>query len=36
MKTMRRAGEDLKVVTDKDRSTPKGKWFWKLPPKEGE
>ena len=36
LKTMRRAADDLKVVVDKDRSTPKGKWFWKLPPKEGE
>jgi putative DNA primase/helicase len=31
MKTMRRAAEELDVVIDKDRSTPKGKWFWKLP-----
>jgi hypothetical protein len=30
-RTMRRAGDDLKVVVDKDRITPKGKWFWKLP-----
>jgi DNA polymerase family A/AAA domain len=30
-RTMRRAADDLKVVIDKDRTTPKGKWFWKLP-----
>jgi DNA polymerase bacteriophage-type len=33
-RTMRRAADDLKVIVDKDRTTPKGKWFWKLPPKE--
>ena len=32
-RTMRRAGDDLKVVVAKER-TPKGKWFWKLPEKE--
>jgi putative DNA primase/helicase len=30
-RTVRRAGEDLNVIVDKDRTTPKGKWFWKLP-----
>jgi hypothetical protein len=36
MKTMRRAADDIKkdglgeVVIYKDRTTPKGKWFWKL------
>jgi hypothetical protein len=30
-RTMRRAADDLEVVVDKDRTTPKGKWFWKLP-----
>jgi putative DNA primase/helicase len=30
-RTIRRAADDLEVVVDKDRSTPKGKWFWKLP-----
>jgi hypothetical protein len=29
-RTMRRAADDLKVIIDKDRTTPKGKWFWKL------
>jgi DNA polymerase I len=33
MKTIKRAGDDLGVDIVKDRSTPKGKWFWKLPPK---
>jgi putative DNA primase/helicase len=36
MKTMRRAADDIKkdglgeVLIDKDRTTQKGKWFWKL------
>jgi hypothetical protein len=29
-RTMRRAGDDLKVAVAKER-TAKGKWFWKLP-----
>jgi putative DNA primase/helicase len=33
-RTMRRAGDDLKVVVGKERGTAKGKWFWKLPSKE--
>jgi DNA polymerase-1 len=32
-RTMRRAGDDLKIVVGKER-TAKGKWFWKLPQKE--
>jgi hypothetical protein len=27
---MRRAADELNVIVDKDRTTPKGKWFWKL------
>jgi DNA polymerase I-like protein with 3'-5' exonuclease and polymerase domains len=30
-RTIRRAADDLKVIAYKDRETPKGKWFWKLP-----
>jgi DNA polymerase len=32
-RTVRRAGDDLKVVVAKERAA-KGKWFWKLPQKE--
>ena len=30
--TMKRAKKDLGVVAEKDRTTPDGKWYWKLPP----
>ena len=30
-RTMRRARDVLKVVVGKERNTPKGRWFWKLP-----
>jgi hypothetical protein len=30
-RTVRRASEELNVIPRKDRTTPKGKWFWKLP-----
>jgi DNA polymerase bacteriophage-type len=33
-RTLRRAADDLKVIVDKDRTTPKGKWFWQLPHEE--
>jgi putative DNA primase/helicase len=32
--TLRRAKRILRVIAEKDRATPKGSWFWKLPPKE--
>ncbi|MFZ2078818.1 MAG: hypothetical protein WAV38_19640 [Xanthobacteraceae bacterium] len=32
--TLRRAKRILRVIAEKDRATPKGGWFWKLPPKE--
>jgi DNA polymerase len=32
--TLRRAKRILRVIAEKDRDTPKGSWFWKLPPKE--
>ena len=34
MTTLRRAKSILKVIAEKDRDTPKGSWFWRLPPKE--
>ena len=30
-RTLERAKEDLGVITEKDRTVPRGKWFWKLP-----
>jgi hypothetical protein len=30
-RTLERAKEDLHIIVDKNRSTPGGKWFWKLP-----
>jgi hypothetical protein len=30
-RTLERAKDELRIVVDKDRSTPGGKWFWKLP-----
>jgi DNA polymerase I-like protein with 3'-5' exonuclease and polymerase domains len=32
--TLRRAKRILRVIAEKDRDTPKGSWFWMLPPKE--
>jgi hypothetical protein len=32
--TLRRAKRILRVIAEKDRATPKGAWFWKLPPKD--
>jgi putative DNA primase/helicase len=32
--TLRRAKRILRVIAEKDRVTPKGSWFWRLPPKE--
>ena len=32
--TLRRAKRILRVIAEKDRNTPKGGWFWKLPLKE--
>ena len=33
-KTLQRAKDELKIIVFKDRSTPDGKWYWKLPPKD--
>ena len=33
-RTIRRAAKDLEVIVEKDRSTPKGGWSWKLPQQE--
>jgi hypothetical protein len=33
-RTVERAKDDLKIIAAKDQTTPKGKWFWKLPPQE--
>ena len=33
-RTIRRAAKDLKIIPQKDRSSPKGGWYWALPPQE--
>jgi DNA polymerase len=31
LRTLRRAKDELKVIAEKDRTSPQGKWFWRLP-----
>ena len=33
-RTIRRAAKDLKIIPQKDRSSPKGGWYWALPPQD--